>query len=140
MVEYYVQPGYWVADYAVEGDPVVSTGNLGFQLGGIREVTHKRLMDRIIEARAERIKPASKRARKRAQVIEVQAAEIAKTGNEARFFELLDQWIAEKPQIPEAPGIDVAQLFMAQVAMQLRRIEQEQQIDEEEALLVLLLT
>lgn len=123
------------------GPDVQPVAARGYEMA-VREVRHKRLIDRVLEARAERIKPAQKRARKRARVIEVQAAEIARSGNEAQFYALMQQWLDQKPQLPDAPGIDLEQLFMAQVAMQLQRIEQARRLfeqDEEEALIALLL-
>lgn len=123
--------------------------NAGFELGP-RFVSFKPLLQRILEARAERrVKPAKERAAKRAKVIEVQAAELVlqDDGAEARFRELMAGWLAQRPVIPPVvTQVDPMQLFMAQVAFRIQQMQAEEQArarlvaqDEEEALIALLL-
>lgn len=121
----------------------------GFEAGGAREVSFKPLMQRILEARNEkRVKPAKERAAKRAKVIEVQAAQVAlEDGGEARFRALMQQWLAQRPVIPAGSGLEAQLAFMAQVAFRIQQMQAEEQaravlaaqIDEEEALIALLL-
>ena len=122
----------------------------GFEMGGkavrqtktVREVKFKPLLERILEARAERIKPVKKAARAKAREIEGIAAELAMNdGGEKQFRALMDQWLAQGPQLPEVADLDVEQLFMAQVAMRVQRIQEARRLfeqDEEDALMVLL--
>jgi hypothetical protein len=134
------------------GTPAPAPARLGgYELSGAREVSFKPLMQRVLEARsAKRVKPAKERAQKRAKVIEVEAAQVAlEDGAEARFRELMDSWLAQRPVMPR--GLDPQQLFLAQVAFRIQQMQAEQQaravverqiaaqIDEEEALIALLL-
>ncbi len=141
----YVVSGYWEDGYAVEYPNAPVTG-MGFEMGGkVREVSIKPLLDRILEARAERIKPIKKSARAKARLIEGIAAELAMNdGGEREFRALMDEWLAQEPQLPDQPGLDIEQLFMAQVAMRVQRMQAEAEArrlfeqDEEDALMALL--
>lgn len=118
-------------DWVVNGGSGRRVANAGFNP----------LLRRILAARADQeALPLKKKARKQARVIEVQAAEVAlSSGNEEDFRALMAQWVAQTPPaLPEAPSVDLQQLFMAQVAMRVRQIEAFEQ-DEEEALIALLL-
>lgn len=69
----------------------------------------------------------------------MQAAELAVAGgNESAFMALMRQWLAQTPMLMNAPDHDAEQLFLAQVGLRLRQIEQAEQ-DDEEAVLALLL-
>ena len=143
-----VLTGY--APTVTQGSPAPEpTRNAGFELGP-RFVSFKPLLQRILEARAERrVKPAKERAAKRAKVIEVQAAELVlqDDGAETRFRELMAGWLAQRPVIPPVVAqVDPMQLFMAQVAFRIQQMQAEEQArvrlaaqDEEEALIALLL-
>lgn len=105
----------------------------------IEWINFKTLKEKVREAKAERIKPVKKSARKKARVIEFEAAELVQSGgSEIRFYELMMLWLEQKPQLPEkTSNTDAEQLFMAQVAMMIKRREEQ---DEEDALIVLLMT
>lgn len=95
--------------------------------------------EQVLEARAERFKPKGRRAKKRAQVIEVEAAQAVLAGEgEQKLKTLMRQWQAQAPEMPKAETVDVYQLFMAQVAFWVRKAQEEQQQDEEDALIALL--
>jgi len=136
------------APTVTQGTPAPEpTRNAGFEMGGAHVVSFKPLLQRILDARAEkRVKPAKERAQKRAKVIEVQAAQAVLQGGEAQFGELMAQWLAQRPVLPQ-PGLDLRELFMAQVGFRIRQMQAEEQaraviaaeIDEEEALIALLL-
>lgn len=112
------------------GNAVVST--LGFGMSG-RVVRAKSLLQQIKEARAERARPATTNARKKAQAIEVQAAFVAmETGNEGQFKALMQKWLAQKPVIPQAAQVDPYALFMAQVQLQIQAIEAQRAADEQD--------
>lgn len=125
-------------------EPVATGGGFGFEMsgGGVRTVSFKPLMQRIREARAgrlARLKPKRKAAQRKAAAIEVKAAELAVSGgNESAFMALMRQWLAQTPMLTNAPDDDAEQLFLAQVGLRLRQIEQAEQ-DDEEAVLALLL-
>ena len=126
------QAGAWSVDAAVE-----VASRAGFEMGGIPIVSFKPLLQRIKEARAERIKPVKKSARRKARVIEGQAVDLVLSGGgESAFNELMQQWVAQAPVLPAQPTMNLEQLFMAQVAMHIRRIEQQ---DEDDALIALLI-
>lgn len=132
-----------MADGADILSSLVSTGEntrAGFEMGA-RIVSVKPLLQRIKEAKAERIKPLKKKARHRAAVVEIEAANLVLSNptNEGAFRALMDQWLAQKPELPAQPTLDVYHLFMAQVALRLQAIEREQQ-DEEDTLIALLLS
>lgn len=143
-----VLTGY--APTVTQGSPAPEpTRNAGFEVGP-RFVSFKPLLQRILEARAERrVKPAKDRAAKRAKIIEVQAAELVlkDDGAEERFRELMAGWLAQRPLIPPMVAqVDPMQLFMAQVAFRIQQMQAEEQArtrlaaqDEEEALIALLL-
>ena len=128
-----------VVEPPVEPTPV--GGNFGFEMGGVRTVSFKPLMQRIREARAgrlARLKPKRKVAQRKAAAIEIKAAELAVAGgNESAFMALMRQWLAQTPMLINAPDIEAEQLFLAQVGLRLRQIEQAEQ-DDEEAVLALL--
>ena len=124
------------ASGVVSGGEVAPTARLGFEINGIPTVSFKPLLQRIKEARAERIKPAKKSARRKARVIEGQAVDLVLSGGgESAFNELMRQWVRQEPVLPAQPSINLEQLFMAQVAIHIRRIEEQ---DEEDALIALL--
>ena len=124
--------------------PTPAGGGFGFEMssGGVRTVSFKPLMQRIREARAgrlARLKPKRKAAQRKAAAIEVKAAELAVAGgNESAFMALMRQWLAQTPMLTNAPDNEAEQLFLAQVGLRLRQIEQAEQ-DDEEAVLALLL-
>lgn len=124
---------------AFQGGAAVAPEGHGFEMGGAHTVSFKPLLQRILEERAKPIAPPqNKKARKRVRVIEVEAAQEVLAGNgEERFAELMRQWLAASPAIPqENSQTDANALFMAQVAFRVRQIQFEQ--DEEEALIALL--
>ena len=57
---------------------------------------------------------------------------------EQKLKTLMRQWQAQAPEMPKAETVDVYQLFMAQVAFWVRKAQEEQQQDEEDALIALL--
>lgn len=125
----------------------------GFEMGGraAREVSIKPLLRRILDERAARaeeaaapeVKLATKEKRQRARLLEKVAARVAiadEPNAEQRFLALMQQWTQLEPAIqPGALGAAVDQYtaFMSRVADQVARIQQQ---DEEEAVLVLLLS
>lgn len=117
---------------------------LGFEIGGIREVTRKTTLQKVLEAKAERIKPVKKSARKKAVSVEIRAAELLLAdGGDAQFRALMDEWLSYEPQLPK-PDMDAELAFMAQVAKRIELIRAAQarlafEQDEEEAILVLML-
>lgn len=126
--------------FAQSGDtpPVEQSGGAGFEMGA-QIVYRKPYLQQILEARAERFKPKSRRAKKRAQVIEVQAAQAVLAGEgEQQLKQLMRKWQQQAPEMPKAETVDVYQLFMAQVAFWVRKAQEEQQQDEEDALIALL--
>ncbi|WP_143694603.1 hypothetical protein [Variovorax sp. JS1663] len=133
------------------GQPQPAPGGMGFEMvGGVREVSFKPLLQRVLDARAERrVKPAKERAQKRAKAFEVEAARLVleDDGAEMRFRDLMAGWLAQRPVLPPMfDRLDPMQLFMAQVAFRIQQMQAEEQArarladqDEEEALLALLL-
>ena len=112
--------------------------NAGFEIGA-QIVYRKTYLQEVMEARAERFKPKGRRAKKRAQVIEVEAAQAVLAGDgEQKLKTLMRQWQAQAPEMPKADTPDVYQLFLAQVAFWVRRAQEEQEQDEEDALIALL--
>jgi hypothetical protein len=112
------------------------------QTASKRQVSVKPLLQRVLEARWDAVRPRSKNARKKARAIEVQAAAVAlEDGNEAEFSALMQKWLAYQPEAQERPRDDQQQLFMAQVALRVQalRRQQEQEQDDEDALLALML-
>lgn len=124
----------------------------GFEMGPRREIQtrhFKPLLQRVLEARYPRVKPAKERAAKRAKAIEVEAAQlIADDGlAQARFDELMRQWAGEGIAVPS--GIDLRSLFEAQVGFRLRQmaldnlarqaLAAQRARDEEDSLMALLL-
>lgn len=114
----------------------------GFEMvGGAREVSIKPLLQRVMEARAPRVKPRKPAARKAAREIEYEAAELLSnkdTGGEQAFYLLMQQWLAFSPRLPQYAGVSAEQLFMAQVAMRIEQIRRFEQ-DEEDAVIALLM-
>ena len=126
--------------FAQSGDtpPVEQSGGAGFEMGA-QIVYRKPYLQQVLEARAERFKPKGRRAKKRVQVIEVEAAQAVLAGEgEQKLKTLMRQWQAQAPEMPKAETVDVYQLFMAQVAFWVRKAQEEQQQDEEDALIALL--
>ena len=116
---------------------LVSSGGAGFETGGALIVSRKPLLQQIMEARAARIKPAKKSMRRKARAIEAQAVDLVLAGGgESAFNELMRQWAKQEPVLPAQPTMNLEQLFMAQIAIHIRRIEQQ---DEEDALIALLI-
>ena len=126
--------------FAQSGDtpPVEQSGGAGFEMGA-QIVYRKPSLQQVLEARAERFKPKGRRAKKRVKVIEVEAAQAVLAGEgEQKLKTLMRQWQAQAPEMPKAETVDVYQLFMAQVAFWVRKAQEEQQQDEEDALIALL--
>jgi hypothetical protein len=126
-------------------EPPATPSPHGFEMGGtddttkrkrqVPEVSRKPLLQRIIEARAEAAiqqviaKPAKKNAKKRAQAIEQQAAELAVSGGqESEFFALLEKWLQQTPVYVDSgqkvAENDTSQLFMAQVALKVAAMQE----------------
>lgn len=120
--------------------------NAGFVMGGgqqvAREVYRKPLLQRVLEARAPKVKPPKERAAKRAKDIEVRAAQIAVQGIDTQAIDrLAREWAAQKPYIPEsAQSIPLQDLFYAQIAFRIAQLGMLQEQDEEEAIITLLLS
>lgn len=122
------------ATLTYSGDVAARVGSFEYRI--VPMVRHKTLLQRIRESRPIKVKPVKQKVRKKASVIEVRAAQLAiDDGSEAEFRALMDQWVAQKLVIPEAAGVDQYAIFMAQVALQIKQIEQ----DDEDAVLTLLL-
>lgn len=126
------------------GVPVEDSRTAGFEMGGgraYRETSFKPILQRVLEAKAPKVKPQKERAAKRAKTIEQQAAIlVANGGDEKRLLSLEKEWLAQKPYIPEkARNIPIDELFAAQVAF---RINQMQLLDDddEEAIIAILLS
>jgi len=134
-------PDYVIAGLTVAGAGVAVFSPIVNQPANQREIewVYRTLMDKVREAKAERIKPAKKSARKKARNIEIEAAQLVQTGgNESRFYELMTLWLEQKPVIPpQYESFNAEQLFMAQVAIMIQRIQAR---DEEDALIVLLMS
>lgn len=144
-----VLTGY--APTVTQGSPAPGAAGKGFEMGGrrIAERNFKPLLQRVLERRYPRVKPAKERAARRAKAIEQTAAQLVADDpqNLARFDALMQQWMAERPVAP--PGLDLSALFEAQVGFRLRQLQLEQQArqaladaqarDEEDALALLLL-
>lgn len=120
-----------------------SGGTISAQVREVEWRFNNPLLQRIKDANARRVKPARKAARKIAVAIEYEAAELALSGGgEDKFRELLRTWTLQKPVIND-PGVDIEQLFMAQVALKLESV-QNQLIkraaeDEEDSIIAILL-
>lgn len=131
-------PTLTAATGSASADGVAQSRNAGFEMGrGIREVSFKPLLQRIREARQAKVKPAQKNAQKRARIIEIEAAHVAlEHGGESEFKVLMGKWLAQSPVVTaQARRIDSYELFMAQVALRIAAIEQ----DEEDAVIALLM-
>lgn len=107
----------------------------------------KPLLQRVLDAKYPRVKPAKERAQRRAKAIEQDAAQLIadQPQNEARFNALMQQWHEERPVLPA--DVDPRVAFEAQVGFRLRQLElvqqaraaYERQRDDEDAIAVLLL-
>lgn len=105
--------------------------NGGFEIGS---VNRKPLLKRILEARESRLPKLSNKVKAKTKKIEIEAAKILiKSSNEQAFNELMKEWVAVAPKVPQ---MNYEELFMAQVAFRIRQLEEE----EEESILVLLLS
>lgn len=134
-----------------DGTPFAPGRALTFEMGGrrIAERNFKPLLQRVLEARYPRVKPAKERAQRRAKAIEVEAAKLIADDASAlqRFDDLLAAWTVERPVVPA--GLDLRALFEAQVGFRLRQLQLEQAAhqalldsqarDEEDAISALLL-
>lgn len=120
--------------------------NAGFVMGGgqrlAREVYRKPLLQRVLEARAPKVKPPKERAAKRAKDIEIRAAQIVVSGVEGGALDqLAREWAAQRPYIPpKAQDIPINDLFLAQVAFRIQQLRLLDEMDEEEAIIALLLS
>lgn len=141
-----------VGDVAAPAPPGPPPAAGGFVMGPspaprprAQERHFKPLLQRVLEAKAPRVKPAKERAAARAKAIELQAAElILENGNQARFDQLRAQWEAQRPVVPATIQQPLDALFLAQVAFRLQQMGalealRRRQIDDEEAVLALLL-
>lgn len=141
-----------VGDVAAPAPPGPPPASGGFVMGPspaprprAQERHFKPLLQRVLEAKAPRVKPAKERAAARAKAIEVQAAElILEDGSQARFDQLRAQWEAQRPVVPATVQQPLDALFLAQVAFRLQQMGalealRRRQIDDEEAVLALLL-
>lgn len=117
-------------------------GGAGFSMGGTREVYHKPILQRVLEARAPKVKPTKERAAKRAKDIEVRAAQIVVSGAQPSVLEQMTrEWMAQRPYIPQkAQGIPLEDLFLAQVAFRIQQLDLLKDQDDEEAIIALLLS
>jgi len=113
----------------------------------IPERNFKPLLQRVLEAKYQRVKPAKERAQRRAKAIEQDAAQLIadEPQNEERFRALMAQWQDERPVLPAVA--DPRAVFEAQVGFRLRQLELVQQAraalqrerDDEDAIAALLL-
>ena len=116
----------------------------GFEMAGggvYRETSFKPILQRVLEAKAPKVKPTKERAAKRAKAIEQKAAiAVVNGGNEQALRALEQEWREQRPFIPaQARGIPMDELFAAQIAF---RIAQMQLLDDddEDAITAILLS
>lgn len=127
-------------------DPSGGGRNAGFVMGGsprvAREVYRKPLLQRVLEARAPKVKPKKERAAKRAKDIEIRAAQVVVSGVQGQALEeLTREWMAQRPYIPDAAQqIPADELFMAQVAFRINQLQLLRLKDDEDAIIALLLS
>lgn len=126
-----------------------TSGSLGgFVMGGggspggsrIREAYVKPILQRMMELRAPKVRPAKERAAKRTKAIEIEAARaIVESDGEAELSGFIREWKAQRPVVPEkAQQIPMDDLFLAQVAFRIRQLNMLAD-DEEDAIIALLL-
>lgn len=122
--------------------PVDGGWRAGFVMGGAQEVYRKPILQRVLEARAPKVKPVKERAAKRAKDIEVRAAQIVVSGAQPSMLEQMTrEWMAQRPYIPpKAQGIPLEDLFLAQVAFRIQQLDLLKDQDDEEAIIALLLS
>lgn len=127
---------------AISTPPNGGGGGAGFSMGGAREVYRTPILQRALEARAPKVKPAKERAAKRAKDIEVRAAQIVVSGAQPSMLEQMTrEWMAQRPYIPpKAQGIPLEDLFLAQVAFRIQQLDLLKDQDDEEAIIALLLS
>ncbi len=124
--------------------PVEPPRLAGFEMGGgrtYRETSFKPILQRVLEAKAPKVKPRKERAAKRAKTIEQQAAIAVVNGtSEQALTKLQREWAQQKPFIPQqAQGIAMDELFAAQVAFRIAQM-QLMDDDDEDAILAILLS
>lgn len=119
---------------------------MGFEMGGstgraYREVSFKPVLQRVLEAKAPKVRPKKERAAKRAKTIEQQAAIAVTSGiEEPAYLRLFLEWKLQQPYIPpQAEGIPLDELFAAQVAFRIAQM-QLMDDDDEEAIIAILLS
>lgn len=124
--------------------PVAPPRLAGFEMVGgkaYRETSFKPILQRVLEAKAPKVKPPKERAAKRAKAIEQKAAiAVVNGGNEQMLKALEQEWREQRPFIPvQARGIPIDELFAAQIAF---RIAQLQLLDDddEDAITAILLS
>lgn len=125
--------------------PSPTVGGMGFEMGGseprkYREVSFKPILQRVLEAKAPKVKPKKERAAKRAKSIEQEAAIALINGaNEQALARLELEWRLQKPYIPpQAQGIPLDELFAAQVAFRIAQMQLMDDDDEEAVIAILL--
>lgn len=120
-----------------------SSMGAGFEMVSIEPAWRKALRIRAEAKERLQVKQASRKAKKRAELIEKLAAKEALSDKpavaiESRLESLMAEWVELKPSIAiDVPGLDGNYAaFLAQVAAQIERIQQQ---DDEEAVIALLL-
>lgn len=107
--------------------------NMGFEM-----VSMKPWIERLKEVNAKKYIPAvSKNKIRKARRVEFDAAQLAITelASDEKFQLLMQKWNKIYDNVGETPTISTELLFMAQIALRIREIEQ----DDEDAILALLL-
>jgi len=125
--------------------PSPSAGGMGFEIGGseprkYRETSFKPVLQRVLEAKAPKVKPKKERAAKRAKTIEQQAAIAVTSGiEEPAYLRLFLEWKLQQPYIPpQAQGIPLDEMFAAQVAFRIAQMQLMDDDDEEAVIAILL--
>lgn len=125
-------------------DPVPAGSSMGFEMGGAsrvyRETSFKPVLQRVLEAKAPKVKPKKERAAKRAKTIEQQAAIAVTSGiEEPAYLRLFLEWKLQQPYIPpQAQKIPLDEMFAAQVAFRIAQMQLMDDDDEEAVIAILL--
>lgn len=126
-------------------EPTPSSGN-GFVMSGVPVVSIKPLLQRILEERAERTKPATRRIAKRTRTVEIEAAKVAlQDGGEEQFRALMQRWLDQMQGLQNVADSEAYRVFMANVAYRINQLREaaeafdRQQQDDEDALIALLM-